>query len=156
VENTPRYKIPESVLVVVYSQKGEVLLLQRTDPADFWQSVTGSLQHGETLLQAAQRELIEETGFEPDGLRDCDMVQRFPIHPAWRKRYAPDVTHNTEHVFALELVEPRTPVLNPHEHQAYIWLPRENAAEKASSWTNREAILACVPVNPDDMEQETT
>ncbi|MGD8932832.1 MAG: NUDIX domain-containing protein, partial [Chromatiales bacterium] len=49
------YKRPESVLVVVYTAGGEVLLLRRTRPRDFWQSVTGSLHWGESPRQAARR-----------------------------------------------------------------------------------------------------
>jgi dATP pyrophosphohydrolase len=141
------YKRPESVLVVVYTTAGEVLLLQRTCPEDFWQSVTGSLRWDETAVQAAIRELREETGLPADGLTDCAITNHFPIHPAWRQRYAPEVMENVEHVFCLSLTE-RPPIqLNPAEHSRFVWLPRQQAADKASSWTNRDAILACVPAD---------
>ena len=43
-------KHPVSVLVVIFAQDtGRVLMLQRRDDASFWQSVTGSLEVGETL-----------------------------------------------------------------------------------------------------------
>ncbi len=58
----PAWKRPESVLVVVHTAD-QVLLLERVRPAGFWQSVTGSLEAGETASQAAIRELGEETGF---------------------------------------------------------------------------------------------
>lgn len=141
------YKRPESVLVVVYTIAGEVLLLRRVRPPDFWQSVTGSLRWDETdPLVTARRELTEETGLDGElPIVDCGWSRRFPIKPEWRARYAPGVTENLEHVFRLALPEKRPIVLSAHEHSEYLWLPREQAAELTASWTNRDAILRCVP-----------
>ena len=115
-------------------------MLQRCQPPDFWQSVTGSLMRGESPLAAAQRELREETGLEAD-IIDCHQTNRFPIHPAWRARYAPDTETNLEHVFRAEFTSRPAVRLNPQEHQSYRWLRRAAAAELASSRTNRDAIL---------------
>jgi dihydroneopterin triphosphate diphosphatase len=134
------FKRPESVLVVVYTRERECLLLERAQPAGFWQSVTGSLRCGETPAECAARELAEETGLEAAGLRDTGVVREFPILPAWRARYAPDVATNREHLWHLE-IPARQPVrLRADEHVAYEWLPFERAIEKVSSWTNREAL----------------
>jgi dATP pyrophosphohydrolase len=142
------YKRPESVLVVIYTRRGEVLLLRRVKPEDFWQSVTGSLWWSEVSPEtAARRELREETGLE-HGFELVDHGQRnvFSILPEWRERYAPDCESNTEHVFtAVFRTRPRIR-LNPREHTTYRWLNRDAAAALASSRTNREAILRFVPL----------
>jgi len=132
--------------VVVYTAAGEVLRLLRREPAGFWQSVTGSLQVNETPLKAAIRELREETGLDAgDGLTDSSIVNRYPIHPAWRHRYAPEVGENVEYVFSLSLSEAVDITLSSAEHLEYRWLPREAAAALAGSATDKAAILALVP-----------
>jgi dATP pyrophosphohydrolase len=133
-------KRPESVLVVIHTRALECLLLERVQPAGFWQSVTGSLRWDETPAQAAAREVREETGLDAATLRDAHMQNTFPILPEWRARYADGVDSNLEHVWYLELPAPRDIVLAPREHLRYAWLPLEDAIGKVSSWTNREAL----------------
>ena len=140
-------KIPISVLVVIYKLNGEVLLIERADKANFWQSVTGSVDSvDEDLRLAAAREVLEETGIDvqslPAGsLQDMDHQTEYEIYPQWRHRYAPGVTRNTEHWFSL-LVPDNTQVqLAPREHVAYEWLPFTEAAKKCFSPSNGEALL---------------
>ncbi|MBN1240914.1 MAG: dihydroneopterin triphosphate diphosphatase [Gammaproteobacteria bacterium] len=135
-----RFKRPESVLVVVYTRTFDCLLLERLQPPGFWQSVTGSLQWGESAAEAAARELREETGLDADGLRDAGVSRRFAILPEWRARYAPGVAYNVEHLWYLELPERRPVALNPREHADCRWLALEDAIATVSSWTNREAL----------------
>ncbi len=139
------YKQPESVLVVVYTQSSEVLMLRRKYPSDFWQSVTGSLERGEKPLDAANRELQEETGLVNQNLLDCHFSQIFEIYSIWRDRYEPGVTQNLEHVFRLRLPEKVDIQLDIREHEEFQWLPRMQAADLAFSYTNQEAILRWVP-----------
>jgi dATP pyrophosphohydrolase len=139
------YKRPESVLVVVYTRAGRVLMMRRADHPAFWQSVTGSLEWDVSSTRAtALRELEEETGIRAgaDALRDWKKSNRYVIFPEWRHRYAPGVTENTEHIFSLELTREIEIHLNPAEHSEYVWLDFREAAAKATSWTNRDAILA--------------
>ena len=134
------FRRPESVLVVVHTPGLDCLLLERVEPRGFWQSVTGTLRSGETPAECAARELVEETGLTPLGLRDAQVQRSFPILPAWRSRYAPGVDSNVEHQWYLEVPEVRAVTIEPTEHVAYLWLPIEAAIEKVASWTNREAL----------------
>lgn len=137
---THGFKLPESVLVVVHTLGGDVLLLERIQPPGWWQSVTGSLEPGEAPRDAAVRELAEETGLAADGLVDLGLSQRFAILPAWRHRFAPGVTENLEHAFALQLAMPAHVRLSATEHLRHIWLPMPAALDRATSHTDRAAI----------------
>jgi dATP pyrophosphohydrolase len=138
-----QYKQPVSVLVVIHTPDLQVLLLERASHAGYWQSVTGSQEAGESLIETAVREVGEETGIisRADALRDWQRTNTFEIFAEWRYRYAPGVTHNTEHVFSLEVAAPQPVRIAPDEHLNYCWLPWRKAAEKCFSWSNRDAIL---------------
>ncbi|HQT81800.1 MAG: dihydroneopterin triphosphate diphosphatase [Ferrovum sp. 37-45-19] len=137
-------KIPISVLVVIYTRHGEVLLLNRADHHGYWQSVTGSCDYvGEPLESAACREVMEETGLNCQDfqLKNWHWQQVYEIYPHWRHRYAEGVIHNTEHVFGLCLPERQEIILAPREHIDFVWLPIEQAADQCFSETNRAAVL---------------
>lgn len=135
------FKLPESVLVVVHTAALEVLLIERAANPGFWQSVTGSCEPDDPDLEAtARRELREETGLSAGILTDWRLTNRYEIWPQWRARYAPDVTHNVEHVFGFRVPQVTVATLDPAEHTAQLWLPWQQAMEKVFSPTNRDAI----------------
>ena len=147
--SSARFKIPESVLVVIHTPALEVLLIRRADAEDFWQSVTGSKDDVDApLALTAAREVAEETGIDcgegsalASRLRDWQLQNVYEIYPRWRSRYAPGVTHNTEHVFGLRVPAGTAVRLAPREHVAFTWLPWREAADRCFSPSNAEAVL---------------
>jgi len=140
-----RYKQPVSVLVIVHTAELHVLLLERADFPDHWQSVTGSCDEDEDPPTTARRELLEETGIEADmygGPVDWHLSQQYEIFPQWRHRYPPGTAMNTEHVFSLDVGKPVPVRLSAREHLRHAWLPWRAAADRCFSWSNRDAILA--------------
>lgn len=146
---TPPYKIPQSVLVVIYTPKLDVLLIERAKQPGFWQSVTGSKDAlDEAWADTAVREVAEETGIivgsqdvPAEALSDWAVENVYEIYPVWRHRYAPGVTHNTERVFGLRVPAGIPITLAPREHTQYAWLPWREAADRCFSPSNAEAIL---------------
>ena len=140
-------KKPVSVLVVIHTPDLQILLLERASHPGYWQSVTGSQEGEESLLDTARREVAEETGIEPGKhpgagpLTAWNLANRFEIFAEWRDRYPEGVTHNLEHVFSLELPAPCAVRIAADEHLAFRWVPWREAADAVFSWTNRDAIL---------------
>lgn len=139
----PGNKKPVSVLVLIHTPALEILLLERAAHPGFWQSVTGSQEDNEDLLDTARREVREESGITADGTDFIDwrLSNRYEIFPEWRHRYAEGVTHNIEHVFSLCVPRATPIVIAPQEHLGHCWLPWHEAADKVFSWSNRDAIL---------------
>ena len=124
---------PYTVLVYPVRRTGdgkgwEYLLLRRTSEREgFWQGVTGALEPGERLEEAARRELFEETGFVPEELVQIDYSYAFPVEERWQHQYGPNVTEITEHVFLAFLDSREEPKIDPREHDGWAWCPFEEA-----------------------------
>ncbi len=136
------FKTPISALVLIHTDDLQVLIMERADKKGFWQSVTGSLEQDETPLQAAIREVQEETGLDAAQytLQDWHATNVYEIYPHWRYRYAPEVTHNTEHLFGLLLPNILPIKMAPDEHVQYEWVDWREAAKRVFSWTNIDAL----------------
>jgi len=132
-----------SVQVVLYRRQPrlEVLLLRRV-PArgGFWQPVTGMLEPGETPLQAARRELIEETGVAAARVRDLRYTHSFIVEPGIRPDPPPEPTFLQEFSFAAEAPPEATVGVDPREHDAMRWVPPGQAEELLRHSGNRRAV----------------
>jgi dihydroneopterin triphosphate diphosphatase len=136
------YKTPISALILIHTVDLQVLLMERADKAGFWQSVTGSVEGDESILQTAVREVAEETGLDATqyDLQDWQASNVYEIYPHWRHRYAPGVVENTEHLFGLCLPRKLPITLAPNEHVRYEWVDWHEAATRVFSWTNIDAL----------------
>ncbi|MFZ7224162.1 dihydroneopterin triphosphate diphosphatase [Avibacterium avium] len=138
-----QYKNPHSVLVIIYAKNtNRVLILQRKDDPDFWQSVTGSMENGETARETAIRELWEEVRLKispnSTALFDCNESVEFEIFPHFRYKYAPNITHAREHWFLCAVEQEFEPQLS--EHLAFKWVSPQQAVQMTKSPNNAAAI----------------
>jgi dATP pyrophosphohydrolase len=133
------------IIVFAETDKGrEYLLLRRVrSHGGFWQSITGSLEESEDHLDAAAREVSEETGIACDrrDLLPLDLVNNFEIAPLWRHKYAPGVSHNEEVCFALR-VRLQPVQIDSLEHDAFIWIDYETAMKTVYWESTRRALAA--------------
>ena len=136
------YKRPVSVLVVIHHQHTQFLMLQRVDNPEFWQSVTGSLEADEVPIDAAVRELCEETGLclAKEQVHDWQLYYDYDIYPEYWHRYPPGTRRNTEHVFSVNVSFDSPIAIAPAEHSAYRWVDANSALAMAYSPSNRNAI----------------
>ena len=134
------YRRPESVLVVIYTFYMDFLLLERTHPVNFWQSVTGTIHWNEDPRDAAIREVKEETGLSSESIIDAKLKNKFSILPEWKTRYDPKERFNTEHLWYLKIPQKVSIDLCYKEHRSYDWVKSEEALKMVQSWTNKEAI----------------
>ena len=135
-------KKPISIQTIIFNTSNEILLLQRADNKNYWQSVTGSLEKNEAPIDAAIREILEETGINATEhlFFNFSKNHQYLIFKEWKHRYPKLQRKNVEHLFGLQL-ENNTPIIiNPNEHNAYKWVSFDEALANVFSWTNIKAL----------------
>ena len=162
------YRRPDKVLVYLYrrlSSEGaaneiEYLLLQRyaetTNAGAIWQTVVGTVKWGEERVEAARREVFEETGLtQLRGITAIGFAFSFPIRlrkdqQSW---YAPDVTVINNTVYASGVVTARPIALCP-EHVDFGWFPFAEAMARLHWPEEKEALARLHPMIAAQVQQK--
>ena len=127
----------------------EFLMLKRVKQrGGFWQGITGGQEEGESLTQAAERELFEETGFGSEDfegiIKQIDFLYQFPIMEEYRYQYSPEVEIITEYVFFVIISSHLNPIIDPNEHSDFMWVNIEEALELLEYHDNIKAIQCVI------------
>ena len=138
---------PVQVAVYCARKRGdgwEYLLLHRVaDRGRFWQGVTGGVIDDEDCRTAALRELSEETGFHPAGIKRIDYSYTFPVDDRYRSLYDQPVNKITEYVYVAVIEGSAPPKIDPAEHDDWRWCPFDEAMELLRWSGNKEALRRC-------------
>jgi dihydroneopterin triphosphate diphosphatase len=131
-------QIIEVCVFRVVDGKAQYLLLQRS-PAEklypnIWQIVTGTISQDESALDAALREMDEETGL---------LIRRMWTLPIVDSYF--DLSEDTIQIvpaFAVE-VDTDMEIRLSQEHQAYEWMNYHNACERIV-WPGQKNVINVV------------
>jgi len=133
---------PESIRLVkvLVHDGGRVLLLHRKpERGNFWQPITGTLEKGEAPLDAAHRELQEETGHTPEA-HSLALTQSFMIESHYLEARYPSPVIASEVGFETRL-DSHLPIrIDTVEHDAWGWFTFDDAYETIRWSDDREAL----------------
>jgi 8-oxo-dGTP pyrophosphatase MutT (NUDIX family) len=107
------------------------LLLLKPERGGFWQPVTGGVEKGEELVDAAIREASEETSLSfPNPPESLDYQFTFE---ARGKTFE-------EHAFSLQADASGSVRLDPHEHVDFRWVAAHEASGELKHPSNAEGL----------------
>ena len=131
-------------IVVVVRRGAEFLVMRRApERLGYWSLVAGGLEAGESPSEAAQRELLEETGLESK-VRPLAVALSYSLlddPPAIRARYAPGVERVTVHAFVVDAPGKWEPALDA-EHDRHEWCDLDEALALLFYDTTKSAVRA--------------
>jgi lipoyl(octanoyl) transferase len=136
-----------TISVVVVREDGKVLALKRIpERGGFWQPITGRVEPGEGPEAAAQRELVEETGFAaPVGA--LGYRHAFALDPAVNRVRPGTVVIGEEVAFAAAVPAGTEPRLS-HEHSEHAWLTPEAMLARIPFAGLRRAVRLAIAAPP--------
>lgn len=138
-ELVPRDETIRLVKVLVHDGDRVLLLHRRRERGNFWQPITGSIEEGESPLQTARRELIEETGNAGEP-HELGLAQSFMIESQFLESRHPAPIIASEIGFAAAM-DSRLPIrLDPLEHDDAGWFTFPDAYERIRWTDDREAL----------------
>ena len=114
-------------------------IFRRAD-SSYWQFIAGGGENGETPIEAAKRETIEEMGAEPKNIKQLTCIAYVPaevIAESRQQHWDKNTFVIPEYSFAFECeLEP----LLSNEHTEYKWLTYDEA-RKLLKWDSNKVAM---------------
>jgi len=132
---------PYQILVFPFFRDGKTFkycIFKRRD-LGFWQGIAGGGEEGETPLESAKRESLEEAGIPKEStfikLNSCSSI---PVTAIRGFIWGEKTLAIPEYTFGVELASPR--IILSDEHFSYNWFPYY-VAEKRLKWDSNKIAL---------------
>jgi lipoyl(octanoyl) transferase len=138
-EIVPREPTIRLVKVMIHDGERVLLLHRRPERGNFWQPITGSIEEGESPLETARREILEETG-HPGEPEDLDLRQSFMIESQVLASRYPSPIVASEISFVAQLSSHAAIHMDADEHDHFGWFSFAEAYEKIRWTDDREAL----------------
>lgn len=123
-------RAPFQILVLPYRKSGneyEYAIFKRAD-AGYWQGIAGGGEDNETPLEAAKRELFEETGIKSNNLLKLQFYSHVPkTEFAAHKTWSSDIYVIPEYYYAVEVID--EVIVLSQEHTEYRWVDYDKGYE---------------------------
>ena len=134
-------RAPFQVLAIPYRKGAPIqfCVLHRSDH-DQWQFVAGGGEDAEKPVEAAIREIYEETGIKTDNITTLQSMAYVPaniILEYHRKYWAKDIYVLPEYHFAFECI---SDIKLSNEHLGYHWLSYDEAMTRLTWDSNKTAL----------------
>lgn len=127
-----------NVVAIVTNDKGRVMAFERTDVPGSWQLPQGGVDDGETPLEAAWRELGEETGLTK---KDVELVDEFPDWTAYELPSGPRKNGRIGQVQRWFTFRVKRDDVEPEpdgvEFQAWKWVKRDWLVDEVVDFRRR-------------------
>ena len=135
---------PFQVLVLPYRITPDSAVLytlfkRKPSTGSYWQGIAGGGENGESPLEAAQRETLEEAGIDPSNeYTKLDSHAMIPVVNVCGFRWGDDVLVIPEYCFGVKVEEAK--LLLSYEHTEYKWLSCSRAMEILHWDSNKGAL----------------
>ena len=135
-------RLPIQVQGILFRKinRGIEYLLLKTTPEreDFWQSVTGGLEEGETKVEALRREVWEETGIKSTAriIEDIDYFEYSDAHFINIKGF----NFIKEYVFGVEVAPNEKIAIDRKEHSQFKWCSFQESLYLLKWEENKKAL----------------
>gem|GEM_PF-183998 len=128
--------------VLIFNSRGEIFLMRSPKWSNLLLAPGGHVEYGETIEQAAEREIREEVGFE---IADLELLRYFDIINS------PEFRWPHKHFLSFDLRarlvgdDDQKPVLDEREASEYLWITPAEAIKRSDlEATTRETIDKCI------------
>lgn len=134
--------IKVGVGVIVQNSSGEILITKRLSGKSrvgYWAVPGGSIEKGESILEAAYREVQEETGLEIDKATAV-------VYPSVSQEYDPQTGHHSIGFYVIARVDDETTLHNPEpeKHADWVWNDPDNLPQPL--WPYMDRVLRHEPL----------